>query len=149
MDEEVAKDRSTGAKVLLISLGILFLLPGACGGLFFGAMLADWLGNAFTFRSGGLNLGPGITGMSAVSLMASIFLLGVLFRRSKWSHGPAVSLWLAILAVLVVFAAYVMLAPTILEEDTESRFYLLAASLAGLGLVALPAYLYWRGNRKS
>ena len=149
MDEEIPQGRSTGAKVLLIILGILFLLPGACGGLFFGAMLADWLGNAFTFRSGDLNLGPGITGMGAASLIGSIFLLGVLFRLSKWSHGPAVSLWLAILAVAIVLVNYLMLAPTISEGDTEGTFYLFAASLAALALVALPAFLLWRGNRKS
>lgn len=136
---------TTGAKIALIVFGILFLLPGACGTLFFGASLAEWAASGFQLRRGELDLAPGIVGISATSLVGSVMAVGVILRISRWSSAPVLSLVLAIIAAFVTVFGTLMLAGRI--GGTEDATVLAVSALGGLLLGALPPFLFWRQKR--
>lgn len=138
---------SGGLKATLIILGILFLLPGACGTLFFGAMLADWVANGFSISRGDLDLGPGVAGIGATSLVGSVIVLGIILRYSRWSAAPTLSLVLAIIAAATSVLAVAMLADR--TGSSEDMTFLLASGLAGLVFGALPPYLFWSKNKNA
>lgn len=137
--------RSTAATVGMIILGVLFLLPGACGTLFFGGTLADWIANGFTLRRGDIDLGPAVAGLSAVSLVSSIFLFSFVVRHMRWPGAPKLSLILAIIAALVsVLAGLVLFGRMV--DGTEMSILILMV-LAGLLFGAGVPLQFWLKNR--
>ncbi len=134
-------------KALLIFLGILFLLPGACGGLFFGTALTEWASANFKLK--------GETGaylamflfFAVPSILASIGLLGLLMRISSRNWAPKVSLVLAILATITVALSYLMLRSAFAQEGASTDLVLSGLAAVALALAALPQYLHWRKSR--
>jgi len=147
LDQIQPAERSTAAKVLLIVLGIIFLLPGACGGVFFIGNMVDWLSNNFSFSSGEMNLGSLVLAIASISLLGSILLIGLVLRFSRWQAAPTLSLVLAVLATIVVLLTHLMGATTINSGDSEELGILFLLSALGLGVVALPPFLFWRKAR--
>ena len=144
---ETRPPHGTFAKVILILLGIIFLLPGACGSVFYGITLYLWLENVARPPSGGANYDSVIVTISTFSLLLSILLLGIVMRLSRWRAAPVISLWLAILAVFVVITCHVMIYPMFESQFSASTSYLFAAAFLALLVCAVPPYLHWRSNR--
>ncbi len=144
---ETKPPHGTFAKVILILLGIIFLLPGACGSVFYGITLYFWLESAVRPLSGGASYDSMIITISAFSLLLSILLLGILMRFSRWRAAPVISLWLSILAVFVVITSHVMIYPMFESQFSLSTSYLFAAAFLALLVCAVPPYLHWRSNR--
>lgn len=148
------RTRSGIVIALQIVLGILFLLPGACGGLFYFSALvqlvARWL------RSGDASYADGFLLLATPSMLLSIILLGILMRLISWTEAPTVSLALSITATIVVVSASVMLVlgpeltsglfgPDFLFENAYPRFAL-AAVVAWL-VAAVPPFQHWSSRR--
>jgi hypothetical protein len=137
----------TGAKFALIVLGIILLLPGACGMAFFTGMFVEWLSDGFRFASGDLNLGPAVVIISSASLIGSILLLTILIFATRWPTGRKLCLPLAIIAAIVVVVGYAMMIGTIDDSNSEELFMLHLACVGGLVFGFLPPFLVWRRSR--
>ncbi len=134
-------------KALLIFLGILFLLPGACGGLFFGTSVAEWIDGGFALKGETGGYMAMFLFFATPSVLASIALLGLLMRISKRSWTPKVSLALAILATITVALSYLMLRSAFAQEGASTDLVLSGLAAVALALAALPQYMHWRKSR--
>jgi len=135
---------STGTKIGVAALAIIFLLPGACGGLFFGAALVEWLNNGFGFRNGPDNYIAAVVVVAAPSLLLSVILLGVLLRYLHWSAARRASLALGIVATFTVLFSFAMLIGISDFRKAEDKVVLIVVCLAGFAVAALPPFIFWR-----
>jgi hypothetical protein len=130
-----------------IILGIIFLLPGACGSLFFGAAVVEWVGNSFAFNSGAENFTPVAAFIGAGSIMLSVVLIGILLRFAVWRHAPMASLVMAIGSAILIVLNHRMLATPIADASGDTIFQETGASLLALVVVSLPPFLHWWKSR--
>ncbi|MFZ2100886.1 MAG: hypothetical protein WAU86_10015 [Oricola sp.] len=135
---------NTGTKIGLAILGILFLAPGACGGLFFGAALAEWLGNGFSFGGGPENYTGAFVIFAAPGILLSVLLLGILLRYLKWDAAPKASLVLAVVATGTAILSFAILFGGGNTVTVEDKILLFVACLAGFATAALPPFFHWR-----
>ena len=129
--------------VIRIILGIVFLVPGACGGLFLGATSVEWLNALSTARRTSdpyaiLIIVPAIT-----AICVSVILLGILLRYARWKNAKTASLVLAIFSALSIALAYQLAIDTTSGGDSEFEIIALLTALAALVIVSLPPLLHW------
>ena len=142
---EVEPPPSKAPVVIRIILGVLFLLPGACGGVFLGGTFVEWAENNFHNRSwsfAALFIIP-----SAGSILLSVLLVGILLRFARWKNAPIASLVLSIVSVLIILLAHRMMLDTFVEGDTESAGLMLIVSVACFAAASVPPFLHWWNAR--
>ncbi len=139
--------RPVWVKAVLIILGILFLLPGACGSLFYGAALWEWVSGGFDFKTGHENYTGVIPVFAVPSILASIFAIGLLMRFVQVKSAPTISLWLAILAAAIIFLSYFVFRSAFSPMDMEDNIVLFLVAIAALVVVALPSFQHWRSKQ--
>lgn len=135
--------RPTWVKVLLVVLAVVFLAPGACGGVFYGAALWEWVANGFDFNTGRDNYTGVIAIFAVPCILASIFALGLLMRFVRIKAAPTISLGLAILAVVVVLLSYFVFRSVFAPMDVEDDIILFIVAVAALLVVGLPSLQHW------
>jgi hypothetical protein len=135
-------DRRQVYVALRIALGVVFLLPGLCGGVFYGAALGEWLSNGLHF-AGGENFTAVFVIFAAPSILLSVVLLGILARFAVWRHAPRASLVLAIVATITVILGYGMLYDDMASGSAGDGFVAIFTAIVLLGISALPPFLHW------
>jgi hypothetical protein len=146
-DEQPTRHKGNGYVALRIVLGIIFLLPGACGGLFYGAALIEWVGSGALFGSGPDNYSGAILIIAVPSILLSIVLVGILLRYARFQSAPTVSLVLSVLTVFLAVTFYLMMHAE-LRADVPDGTMLLAISMIAFAIAGLPPFLHWRSHVK-
>ena len=137
------RKRSGIVVALQIVLGILFLLPGACGGLYYFVGVSAWIDMGFQFPSGDFS-GLFVV-FGALSALLSIVALGVLMRFVRWSWAPQASLVLSLIAAAVVAGYVVMFG---IEPATGLEHLAFAAIvIIALLIAAVPPFQHWWSRR--
>jgi hypothetical protein len=127
---------------LRIALGVIFLLPGLCGGVFYGVALGEWLSNGLHF-AGGENFTAVFVIIAGPSILLSVVLLGILARFAAWKQAPVASLVLAIIATLTIIFGYGMLYNDMASGSASDEIVAILTAIALLGICAVPPFLHW------
>jgi hypothetical protein len=147
-DEQPTRHKGNGYVVLRIVLGIIFLLPGACGGLFYGVTLAEWANSGFLFGRGQDNYSSAILIIAIPSILLSIVLVGILLRYARIQSAPTISLVLSLLTAFLAVSSYLMMHAE-LSVGVPEETMLVAAFVAGFAIAGLPPFLHWRSHVKT
>ncbi len=139
--------RPVWMKLLIILTGVAFLLPGACGGLFYGAALWEWVSSGFRFKTGHDNYTVIIPVFAVPSILGSIVALGLLMRVVKIKSAPTVSLFLAGIATATILLSYFVFRSAFSPMDMEDDVILIILALVAFGFVVLPPLQHWRSER--
>jgi hypothetical protein len=144
-DEQPTRQKGNGYVALRIVLGIIFLLPGACGGLFYGAALVERVGSGALFGSGPDNYSGAILIIAVPSILLSIVLVGILLRYARFQSAPTVSLVLSLLTVFLAVSSYLMVRAEF-SAGVPEETVLVAVFVAGSAIAGLPPFLHWRSH---
>jgi predicted neutral ceramidase superfamily lipid hydrolase len=126
-----------------IFFGMIFLLPGLCGGAFYIESIVDWV--IWSFKASGPQYYQDAFLFFAVpSIWLSIFLVGILFRHAYSPAAPKASLVLSVIAVIVFAFALLILLPNFLHGPVGENLIVLFFGFLGVGLAAVPPFLFWR-----
>ncbi len=138
--------RPMWVKILLIILGIVFLLPGACGGFFLSFALLDWIGNL----QGGTRdpYMPVVLFIGGGSLFLSLSVLGILLRFARWQAAPGLSLAIAIVSAVALILTFVATREDFNGGSSEDELLLIAVMLIGLFGGVLAPLQHWRASMK-
>jgi hypothetical protein len=146
---EAGPPPSMAPVVIRIILGIIFLLPGACGTVFFGASFFEWLSKGFAFSGPDRGYASIFIILPVISILVSIVLIGILLRFARWKSAPSASLALAIISGITIVVGHQMMVSTFNEGDTESRIGMIVVSLLYLAVATLPPFLHWWKARQN
>ncbi|MGR6468144.1 hypothetical protein [Rhizobium sp. PAMB 3182] len=138
--------RGNAGVTLRVLLGVLFLLPGACGGLFYVAALFEWISGGFRFR-GPHNFTGVFVIVAAPSILLSTVLIGLLLRYASWRRAPQASLALAIISSLVILFSVLMLYDEMGIDAPDDIIITILVTAGAIGVSVVPPFLHWRGTR--
>lgn len=144
----MSETRSAAVSVILVILGILFVLPGACGSYFVVMIAEETLNGAKPVGSDGAGYGLLIGSVASGSVLLTFILLGVLMRASSRAWSPTGSLVIAVAAAAFAIANhFVFLA--IAAPISDAKVYVFAFTALAFGLGVLPPIFHWRSNRQA
>jgi hypothetical protein len=138
--------RGNAGVALRVLLGVVFLLPGACGGLFYAAALLEWISGGFRFR-GPDNFTGAFVIIAAPSILLSTILIGFLLRYAAWRRAPQASLALAIIAAVVILMSLLMLYDEMGINAPDDIIITILVIAGAIGVSVVPPFLHWQSKR--
>lgn len=145
-EETAAKpEYLTGMKVFLVILGIVLLLPGACGGLFMGGMMAQWVEGGGDFND---PYAPLVVVVASVSFLGSMFLFGLLLRVSRWPLAPKFSLAAAIASAVCLMVTLLTLVDDFDSSQPDEQAILWTILILGFLLSVVAPIQFWASRRR-
>jgi hypothetical protein len=139
------EQRGNAGVALRVLLGVLFLLPGACGGLFYVAALFEWVSGGFRFR-GPDNFTGAFVIVAAPSILLSTILIGLVLRYASWRRAPQASLVLAIVSAVVILLSVLMLYDEMGINAPDDIIIAILVIAAAIGISVVPPFLHWRSK---
>jgi hypothetical protein len=137
--------RGNAGVALRVLLGVLFLLPGACGGLFYVAALFEWISGGFRFR-GPDNFTGAFVIIAAPSILLSTILIGLLLRYATWRRAPQASLALSIISAVVILMSVLMLYDEMGINAPDDIIVTVLVIAGAIGVSVVPPFLHWRSK---
>lgn len=148
MSESLTRSPPGNAPVVIrIILAVLCLLPLAIGLLVIGAIFGNFLYGGFRFSGSDEVWMQLFIGIGAVLVLLPAVAIGIILRYARWKRAPQASLVLAVLVGAAGAPASGMLQTTLMPGDSEGYVLLMACSVAGMVVGAVPPFLHWWNAR--
>lgn len=136
-----------GPVVARIILAVICLLPAVIGLLTIAAIFFAFVYEGFLFKDSDEVWMQLFIGLACVLILLPAIVIGIILRYARWKRASSASLVLAIIVGGTGALSCGMLQTTVIEGDTESYILLMACSVAGIVIGALPPFLHWWNSR--